>query len=293
MIGTAVKGKKAFDILAADEAVGVRPETAVRVTQLAADDESTNKQLEEIIDADPSMAMRVLKLANSALYGMRSRILRIERAVAMLGRMTIGKLAASASVESAFRNVRIDAPGITKDTAWKFSASVAFATETVVSECRSLTSVTQRKLGAEAFVAGLIHDIGTVVQAKISPEPFGAAVTASLKSGVPLINHERRLIGIDHADIGRRLAEHWSLPAELIQGIGFHHDPLNADTEHRTLACVTHVAIQLVRRSGVVSFDGDTDMALLEPAMEFLRLDSRNTDKLVGIIRDRLDGVQF
>ncbi len=283
--------KKPFDIQAASEAVGVRPETAVRLMQLARDPDATTEQLEEIIDADPSMAIRTLKLANSALYGMRSRISRIERAIIMLGRENVAKLAASTSVESAYKNVSIDAPGITPDTQWRFSASVAFATELIANECHGLTSVARRKLCAEAFVTGLIHDIGTIVQAKLSPKPFAAAVAASLKSGVPLINHERRLIGIDHADIGMRLAEHWALPADLIQGIGFHHDPLSADTEIRNLACVIHVTVQLVRKADVGSFDGDTDMVNLEPAMEHLHVDSRNTDKLVASIRERLSSI--
>ncbi len=283
----------AFDLQAADEAIGVRPETAMRLMQLTADERSTAQQIQEVVEADASLAARTLKLANSAMYGMRSRISRIDRAVAMLGCMTVGKLAASASVASAFKKVGINAPGLAPDTPWRYSLSVAFATETITAECRSLSSVAARRLGAESFVCGLIHDIGTLVQARLSFEPFTAAVKASLASGVPLITHERRLIGIDHADIGRRLAQHWSLPPALIQGVGAHHDPLVADQEHRNLACVIHTAVQLVRKAGTPCFDGDTDMSNLSSAMEHLHIDVRRTDKLVSTIQQRLQSVQF
>ncbi|MEE9294812.1 MAG: HDOD domain-containing protein [Phycisphaerae bacterium] len=279
---------KPFDIEAADQAVGVRPETAVRLMQLAADEEATNEQLQQVIDADPSMAMRTLKLANSALYGMSQRISRIERAITMLGRVTVANLAAATSVEAAFRSIKVDAPGITPGTPWRYSISVAFATDTIVRECQSLSSVARRKLSAEAFVAGLIHDIGTLVQAKQSSKAFAASVNASIKSGIPLVVHERRLIGIDHADIGGRLARHWNLPPELANAVEFHHDPLAAELDFRRIACIIHVAAQLVRKAGIMSYDGDTDMLHLEPAMSQLRMDPRRLDRIVSTLGERL-----
>lgn len=284
---------RAFDLDAAAEAVGVRPETAVRLMQLSDDDDASVSQIQEVVDADPSMAMRTLKLANSALYGMRSRISRIDRAVAMLGCANIARLAATASVATAFQKIRLDVAGITPDTLWRYSASVAFSTETVIAECHGMSSIARRKLAAETFVIGLIHDVGILVQAKLATQPFTEAVNASLRSGVPLVRQERRLIGIDHAEIGKRLAMHWSLPPELINGIGFHHDPLAAESEQRTTACVIHVASQLVRKAGIPSFDGDTDMPELEGAMDHVRLDPRRVDQLANAIQDRLRSVQF
>lgn len=268
--------------------MGVRPETAMSLMQLAGDPTSTAEAVVAVIDADPSMAMRTLKLANSALYGMRNRIARIDRATTMLGIGTIAKLASSCSVETALRNVSVDAPGIEKDTLWQYSMSVALATEVIVAECPTASSVAMRRLSAESFVTGLIHDVGTLVQAKLSGEQFAAAVKASQKTGLPLILQERKLVGIDHAEIGKRLATHWSLPDNLIHGIACHHEPMAADPEHRSLACVVYTASQLVRRAGVMSYDGDTDAPDLEAALEHLRIDSRRIDKLVRAIAERL-----
>lgn len=277
-----------IDIEAADRAAGVRPETAMRLMQLAGDPTSKAEDVVAVIDADPSMAMRTLKLANSALYGMPHRIARIVRATAMLGIGTIAKLASSCSVETALRNIRVEAPGIEKDTLWRYSLSVALATEVVVAECPPAKTVAMRRLGAESFVTGLIHDIGVLVQAKLSGEQFAAAVQASQKTGLPLISQERKLIGIDHAEIGKRLATHWSLPDNLIEGIACHHEPMAADPEHRSLACVVYAASQLVRRAGVVSYDGDTDTPSLDAALEHLRIDTRRIDKLARAIGERL-----
>ncbi len=293
MPAPATTSAKPFNIEAAEQAVGVRPETAVNLMRMSHDEATTNEDMEKVVDADPSMAMRTLKLANSSFYGMANRIARIDRAITMLGRATIAKLAASASIENAFAKIKIDAPNLTPQTPWIFSASVAFAAETIVNECPNLASVAQRKLAADSFVVGLIHDIGVLVQAKLANSEFSQAVTASINSGVPLIQHERRLIGIDHAEIGMRLAEHWSLPEELAQGIGFHHDPLAADTRHKHIACITHVTMQLVRKSGVAAVDGDTDMPHLEHALDFLRIDPRRVDKLTTIITTKLKGMQF
>lgn len=282
-----------FDVEAADKAIGVRPETAVRLMKICNDDSATPQQIEEIIDADPSMAARTLKLANSALYGMRSKIARIERAVTMLGRITVAKLASSASMQDAFTKIKLDIPGMTPDTPWNYSVAVAFATEIVVEHCTALTSVAQRKLGAEAFVAGLIHDIGILAQATLAKENFTQAVQASVKTGIPLVNHEKRILGIDHAEVGMRLAKHWDLPSELQQAIGYHHDPHSGDEASRMLTCVVHVALQLVRKADTLSYDGDTDMCRLEPAMEHLRLDPLKAESLVSAIRTRISNIEL
>lgn len=283
---------KDLDIHAAEEAVGVRPETALRLMQLAADEESTVEQLHSVIDADPSMTMRTLKLANSTFYGMPTRVSRTDKAITMLGVATIAKLASSTSIESAFRGINIDAPGVNGKTPWRYSLSVAFATDVIAAECTVSSAVGVRRLSAEAFVTGLIHDIGTLVQAKLHSQLFNAAVNTSLKTGLPLITVERRTIGIDHAQIGLRLAHHWSLPETLAGGIGFHHEPLSAEPDHRALACVIHLAAQLVRRAGVASFDGDADMPHVESAMNFLHIDPRRADHLVAAIAQRVLSIE-
>lgn len=292
MAGTTTAGTD-FDVSAAADSLGVRPETALRIMQLTADPSASTTAIVEVVDADPTLAARTLKLANSSFYGMSHRIGRIDRAVAMLGQAAVAKLAASASISSAFQSIHIDAPGIGKNTPWRYSVSVAYATETVVHECHGMTTVACNKLLADSFVIGLIHDIGTMVQAKRDPQAFGEAVSASLQSGVPLVVHERRLMGIDHADIGARLALHWKLPPEMAQGIGHHNDPLAADADFRTITCVVHSAAQLVRRAGVPSLDGDADMEHLAAAMDHLRIDTRNTDKLVDAIKTRVEKTPF
>jgi HD-like signal output (HDOD) protein len=289
----AATSEKSFDVVAAAESIGVRPETALQLMQLTNDEDATIEQLQEVIDADPIMATRTLKLANSPFYGMSSRIARIDRAITMLGRATIAKLAASASIASAFKSVKIDVPGIGKDTAWQYSVAVAFATDNVVNECGHLVTVARNRLAADGFITGLIHDIGLLVQAKHSPAEFGEAVSASQKSGVPLIVHERRLIGLDHAEIGRQLADHWKLPEHLTQGIAYHHDPLAAESDYRDLACVVHAAAQLVRRADVPSLDGDTDMEHLCPALEHLHIDTRRLDLLAADIGERVKTIEL
>ena len=260
--------------------------------QLANDKETTTSEIERVIDRDPNMAMRVLKLANSAFYGMRNRVMRIDRAIALLGGPTIAKLAASCSMDGAFAGIRIDAPGITTDTPRNYATAVAFAVDVIVKHFPASLSVATRKLGSEAFVCGLIHDIGTVVQAKLYPRQFAQAVNASIKTGLPLHVQERRMIGLDHAWIGQQLAEFWQLPDELIQGIGFHTEPLNAESDHQPLACLVHVSAQLVRRSNIPSFDGDTDMAMLEDAMTRLRIDPRKTDQICIEIAETINASQ-
>ncbi len=280
-----------LDISAAAQAIGVRPETAIRVMHMAHNSNTPVEKLEEVIDADPAMAMKTLKLANSAFFGMKSRVSRIDRAITLLGMSNIAKLAASASVESAFRDMKIDAPGVTADTAWRYSLSVAFATEIVIDHTHHAGTVLGRKLVAQSFITGLIHDIGILVQAKLYADKFAQAVSASYKSGLPLVVQEQRIVGIDHAEIGMRLAQHWELPPDLIQGIGFHHDPMSADMEHRALACVIYATAQLVRKADTPSLDGDSDTPHLGEAMEFLRIDPLDMDKVTLNVKEKISNL--
>ncbi len=278
-----------FDVHAADQAVGVRPETAIQLMRLASDKDVEHRDIQAVIDRDPNMAMRVLKLANSAFYGMRNRVVRIDRAIALLGGVTIAKLAASCSMDAAFNGINIDAPGITSETPRNYATAVAFAADVIVKHFPSSLSVATNKLGAEAFVCGLIHDIGTVVQAKLHPREFSDAVNASIKTGLPLHAQERRFIGYDHAWIGQQLAEFWQLPKELVFGIGCHAEPLEADTDHQLLACLVHVSSHLVRRANIASFDGDTDTPHLEEAMSRLRIDPRKADQIAAEIGEKIN----
>jgi HD-like signal output (HDOD) protein len=277
-----------LDIEAAAQAIGVRPETALRIMSMANNSETPIAKLQEVIDSDPSMAMKTLKLANSAFFGMKSRVSRIDRAITLLGMSNVAKLAASTSVESAFRDIKIDGPGLTSETPWRFSLAVAFATEVTINHTFHAGTVQGRRLIAQAFVAGLIHDIGVLVQAKLHGKKFAEAVAASHQSGVPLDVEERRLVGIDHADIGKRLAGHWELPPELIHAIGYHADPMSADAEHRPLAAVIHATTQFVRKADVPALDGDTDAPNLAAALELLRIDPRDADKVIADVKEKV-----
>jgi len=278
----------AIDLDAAEQAIGVRPETALKLMNLAAQEDVPVKEIADTIDADPSMAAKTLKLANSSYFGMANKVSRIDRAVTMLGGAQIAKLAASSSVESAFKNVKISAPGISPATPWNFSLAVALTADFVANQCKTSSAVGTRRLSAEAFVAGLIHDIGMLAQAALNGDAFGQAVTASIKTGLPLIMQERRLIGYDHARVGLLLAERWSLPVTLVQGVGFHHEPLAAEPAHRDVPCVIYIAEYLVRQANVPSLDGDADAQYLTAALEFVRIDPTRLDKLAATARRRL-----
>lgn len=275
------------DMAAAEEALGVRPDTAVRLIQLVTDERASAVDLQRVIEMDSGMTTRLLKLANSAMYGMRSKIVKVDRAVAMLGAVTVSRLAMSVSMSKAFQGIQT-IEGITPAMVWKYSASVALATEVILARSGLPDNVGTRKLGGEAFVVGMIHEIGTVVLAKLQGPVFAEAVRGSKNGGVPLYKREQAILGTDHATLGRELAERWTLPECLREGIGFHHEPFQADREYQPLASVVYMASQLVRRAGVDCYDGEADPLHFEQSLERLQIEPGYDGVILNEIRDKL-----
>jgi len=192
------------------------PESVQKILALTRDINCQPKDLVSIIENDPVMAVRVLKVLNSAYFGWPNKITSIDRSVVHLGINTIKNLALS-----------IAAIGVLPK-----ANKAGFDINGYLLHSLTVAGVAKRlgaRMGAEAdpldcHIAGLLHDFGKIVFAQFMSEEWAAALALGKEGAMPLHLAERQVIGVDHAAVGAILAEKWQFPTTLADSIRFHHD---------------------------------------------------------------------
>jgi HD-like signal output (HDOD) protein len=209
------------------------PTIALQVSRLASNPFSGMSEIVRIIRNDPPLTTKILRVANSAFYGMPRRIESLNMALVVLGMRELNNLVTCITVLRTFPPA---AGGHTFDRRqfWEHSAGCGEIARVIA------TRLHLRLHGIE-FTAGLLHDVGKIVFEQHLHAPFVAAVNLMNDEGLTSVEAERRTLGVDHAEIGWWLAEQWSLPPSIVEAIRYHHQPALAP-EHSALTAVVRLA---------------------------------------------------
>ncbi|OGF97077.1 MAG: hypothetical protein A3F83_16205 [Candidatus Glassbacteria bacterium RIFCSPLOWO2_12_FULL_58_11] len=217
------------------------PTTVGKVIQLANDINSSAKDILAVIQLDPVLTAKVLKLINSAFYGMPNKI-SLPQAVVLLGINTIKNLALSSAIVGQMGQNTVKIKTFDQDMFWKHSLGAGIAAKTI---CKKLK--VDPKMMDEYFVAGLIHDLGKLVMALSMPMFMAKALQCAESGKLNGAESEQKVIGIDHSEVGSMLAQKWSLNEALVNSILYHHRPQEKEGQ---LTWVVHMANYLVHKLG-------------------------------------------
>lgn len=232
------------------------PAIAATVIALVEDPNASADDLRAVIERDPALAARILKVANSSLFGFSRRIETLRHAIALLGFRTVKNLVLGASMKEVFKRF-----GLTERLLWEH-ATRAGAVAARLTDHASIDVDRE-----EAFTLGLLHDLGKIALNNAAPEEYSRVVARVYNEGVTFVVAERDLFGFDHAELGALVAEKWKLPPRLETAIRLHHTPEALETlpiEDRRLTALATVTTALCtrlgvgRRSPVESFDPRT-----------------------------------
>ncbi len=204
------------ELIAFVEKMPAFPRSVQRVIQLTSDINTPAKEIVSVIESDPVMTVKILKMINSAFYGLPKKITSIQRAFIHLGLNTIKNMALSVTAMGVL-NSNNKANFNTQDFLLH-SLTTAYI-------CRLLAerlNIPQSE-SSDFFVAGLLHDFGKIVFAGFDPENFKLALEKSRQENISLHTTEMLFVGMDHAQAGRILAERWNLDQTLINAIDHHH----------------------------------------------------------------------
>jgi len=192
------------------------PEVYIRVTELLENESSSGAKIGEAVQSDPALTARILKLINSAYYGLQNPVTSIPQAVTLLGRQQLKQVLVGSVLASVFKGFDI----------------TAFPLRDFWQHCIK-TAIIGRQLGMQSarvidhevfFTAGLLHDIGWLVIAKVNPGSYGQILGLARAENREVIEVEVDKLGVSHVEVGVALLEKWGIPGLITECVKRHHD---------------------------------------------------------------------
>ena len=232
---------KAKNAVRSVSSIATLPEVTARIISMVEDPKSTAADLRRVVSHDPALVTRILKVVNSSFYGLSGQVSSIERAIVLLGLNAVKNTAVAASMGGMFRAAKL-CEGFTAKDLWAHCVAVAVT-------AKELANRINPALAEEAFLSGMIHDVGILVSLQLWPEKLQAVCDAAKGSTVPFHEIEIQQLGVDHQQLGMALAEQWSFPRACQMAAGFHHDVSALLDEQRPLVSIIYAADVICCRS--------------------------------------------
>lgn len=209
------------------------PQFVVETLRKLNDPTSSASDVAASLSRDEGLVLRTLKLANSAAYGMSRNISDISEAIALLGYKNISNIVLAATVYSVM-DKGLSGYALDRGELWRHSLTAAYA-------ARYIAQATRRVPPEEAYVGGLLHDIGKVVLNDYVRFGYGIIVKLVEEEHIPFTEAEQRVLGFDHAMVGSLLVERWELPEACQYSTLLHHKPNELGQEHAEYQAVVDV----------------------------------------------------
>ena len=229
------------------------PASVLRVMQMIEDPFCSSSDLAKVIQADPAMAAKVLKLANSSYYGFRQKIANIPQAVTLLGFATLKNTLLAAAVFDMFRmaGTGFDLPAL-----WTHSVTAATAAALIGKKVRYPQA-------EKAFTAALMHDMGKIILARFAPQALAEIVETVQAEQLAMFDAEKKVLGLSHPALGAWVLGRWGLPASVSEAVEFHHHPTRAKDSF-DLTGIVYLANIVAHRSGI-GHSGDSLLREMDP----------------------------
>jgi putative nucleotidyltransferase with HDIG domain len=258
----------------------VLPFVAKKILDTIGNEDASIEELGDIIEKDQTVTARVLKISNSALYGLRQEVTSLNHAIMVLGFKTIRSLVLSVSTKSLYKSF-----GMKEKIIWDHSIGAAIAAKIISKGMGSDT-------GEMAFIGGLMHDLGKVVLNNETPDIFVQVMMKTYNDGADSLDAENEVYGYTHTEIGAGVMERWGFPPLLVKIVEGHHlnngkleniaDPLTAK-----VTAVVHLADQICRKLGIGTRSPDEALVLDSLiSAEFLEIPEEKLNEMLEETRE-------
>jgi len=224
--------------------ISTLPQVALKVIEVARDPDAGAADLKAVVEGDPALSARVLRIVNSASCGVRSTVTNLHQAISYLGFSQVRNLAMTASVSEIFKKDE-QVGSYCRSALWRHLVSVGICARMVASRCRIPDF-------EDAFLAGLLHDIGINLEDQRVHARFSDMI-GSLGEGLSLSASEREWLGFDHCLLGERIAEAWGFPPTVRDAIRFHHSSQLCEGEDADIVCCVEIANVICTLKGITS----------------------------------------
>ncbi|UCG08683.1 MAG: HDOD domain-containing protein [Desulfobacterales bacterium] len=232
--------QKLKQIMAKVKAFPAMPATATKLLALIDDPEVSFSQIEEIIRYDPGLTANILKLTNSAYFGIPLKVSSVRQAMTLLGWKRLVQLVMTLCM-STLMNKPVPGYDLPQGELWRHSIAVSIAAENIV-KMLGLPDVD------EVFTAALLHDVGKLILGGFVKRDL-EFIEDMVAKGFSFDVAEHIILGTDHAEVGSRILKQWSFPDELINAVGWHHNPESCEN-YCMLSDIVHIANNLGQMIG-------------------------------------------
>ena len=258
-------------------------EVLIKTRRILDDPKASLKRVAAVIETDPAMAAKLLKIANSAFYGLSGNVSSVQHAAVVLGRNTLEEVISVAST-SDFLGRELPGYELAAGDLWRHSLTVAIGS-------RKLASRKMPKLENDAFSAGLFHDLGRIILDPHVNRKKQLLQCRVVEGGRTFTVAEKEVFGFDHGDLTAALCENWNFPPAQTLAIKHHHAP--ADSGEDMLAHILHVvdAADAVP-SANSNEEFPPDIALMEEgALAFVGIDEKELSELMDEVSESVDQI--
>lgn len=225
------------------------PDVYLRLKEVLDDPNFSMTEVAQVVSTDPAMTVRLLRMVNSAYFGLATEIDTVSRAVGLLGTQEVHDLVLAVSVAQSFHGISNDVMDMPRF--WRRSVRCAIVAKELASLCNVLD-------GERLFVAGLLRDIGHLFIYQVAPTKAQQAIELARAQNAPLHKAEMAVIGVNYATVGSELMRQWQLPRTLWEITEHHLDPSRTD-EFALSASIVHIAAIL---ADALDQDDDVEQAL-------------------------------
>lgn len=257
------------------------PEVLLKLNDVVQNPASSAEDVAKVIAMDPSVATNVLRIVNSAYYGLQVRVSSVSLAVSIMGFNMTRKIALKAAVFSVFGKKKEKVAHFDPIAFWKHSIYTGTAARRIGAICPRFAGTHAEDL----YICGLLHDIGKIILLENATKKYVEILATAAKSNRPELFVENEALGFNHADVGSVLAIKWFLPEDLTIAIRYHHQP-SKDPFHKSLSSLIHLSDHLAWSAGSPSTQGTTAPELESEVYDQIGLEPQQVEEVLPQIKD-------
>jgi putative nucleotidyltransferase with HDIG domain len=255
------------------------PQVASQVLRVSADPDANAEDLRKVISTDQALTSQILKISNSAMFGMMREVTTLTQAIMTLGFSTIKSVVIASSAKNLYQRGTV---GLQERLIWEHALVSSMAARAFAKSLRFARV-------EEAFIGGLLHDIGKSVLGVKFPERYGALLRTVYNEKGGSLQLELDTFGFDHAMVGEALVGQWNLAPSLQSAVRWHHDPMHAPEAHRELAAIIALANHLALEAKVGIGDPHHLESASLQAMEILQLGPEALEGIKDSVRSAIE----
>ena len=268
-------------ILKSVDMIPAFPLAIQKVTELLSDKDYAVADVVNVIKYDQAITANILKISNSAYFGARQKISTIHDAVVYLGQKQLIRAVQTAGISKIFQKGGKGYASQARDF-WEHAVAVALMSQIL---CRKI----QGREDPILYTAALLHDVGKVIMGEYVQDYFQKIIGLVNERKCSFLDAEEELIGINHANLGGRIAEHWNFPPEIRDAIAYHHRPDLLGKEDNTNASLVYLSDQACRMMGLTGGVDALAYTGLEDVMRHFDLRTADLEKSFIVLVDELE----